>query len=119
PAVLIQCIEPDSDSYSGRCARLGEAHRQMLDPGEKVRAEPLDPAGQLDLPCPFEERLQHQAQFEARQMRARAIVFALAESQMLVRSPSNVEAVRIREDLLIAIGRGKPEHHAVAVTNLL
>ena len=68
---------------------------------------------------PFEQRLQHQAQFEPRQMRARTKMLALAESDMLVGSPPNVEGIRICENLFIAIGRGEPQHHAVSLMNLL
>src|SRR6266851_6570823 len=91
----------------------------MLDAGEKVRAEALDLTGQLDLFGPLEQRLQHQAEFEPCEMCTCTIMFALAEGQMLVGRPPDIESIWIRKDRLIAIAGGKPQDHAIALKNRL
>src|SRR5271155_2231591 len=88
---------------SGGGVRLRETHWHVLDSSQKVRAQPLDLASQLDLFCPFKERLQHQAKFKPCQMRTTAKMLTLAEGNMLVRGPPKVEGVRIFENLFVAI----------------
>jgi len=65
----------------------------MLDPGEQVRLEPFHFARQLDVLDPRQQRLQHQPQFEPREMRAGAEMLTLAERNLLVRGAPKVETV--------------------------
>src|SRR5580658_3534293 len=90
----------------------------MLDPREEVRAQPLDLAGKGDLLHSREERLQGQPQFEACQMCTGAEMLALAERDVLVGRPPEVEGVGIVEHGLIAISGRKPQRDAVALANL-
>jgi len=80
----------------------------MLDAGDHIRLEPFHLAAQLDVLDPHQQRLQHQSQFEPREMRAGAEMLAPAEGDVFVWSAFNVKAIRIIEDCLVSIRRRKP-----------
>src|SRR5260370_21962454 len=65
------------------------------------------------------QRMHHQTKFEPRQMRAGAEMLALAERDLFVGRPFNVEAIRVVESLLVEIPRGEPQRQHVALANRL
>src|SRR5271168_29856 len=85
-------------SASRHCAILRKADRHVLDAGDDVRLKPFDFARQPDLLDQWEQRLEHQAQFKAREMRTGTKMLALAERNLLVRRAPQVETVGIIED---------------------
>src|SRR5216684_989230 len=89
----------------------------MLDAGDDIRLEAFHLARQLDLVEPWEQRLQHQPQFEAREMRAGAEMLALPERDLLVRVAPKVETVWMIENGLVAVPGRHPQRQPVALAN--
>src|SRR5215831_345804 len=87
-SIGIMLLPRDFSSHSSSRLRFAEAHRHMLDAGEKVRAQPFDLAGDYDLLQARQERLECQAQFEAGEMRAATKMLAPAEGEVVIGRPS-------------------------------
>ena len=69
---------------------------------------------------PGEQLLEQDAQLQAGQRGAEAVVAAVgAEGDVRVRVASHVEAVRVGEHRLVAVGRRVQQQHPVALVDLL
>ena len=79
-----------------------------------VAARPLDRAGQLDLADACAQLVEHDADLEAREVRAEAVVHAVTEPEVRIRVAVQVEAERIVEHELVAVRGRFPEHDLVA-----
>jgi len=62
----------------------------------------------LERACTVEERAERDLRLEAREIRAEAVVRPEAEREMLVVAPADVEAVRIRKDVGVAVRGAEP-----------
>src|SRR5207244_9580229 len=96
-----------------------EPHRHAFDAVDEVRAQALDPAVELHVGEAPEQLLEHDLDLEPREVRPQAEVVAEAEGEVLVRRSADVEPVRVREDVLVPVGRAVPEGHLVVLTDRL
>ncbi len=87
----------------------------MLHPVDEVRAETGGLAVELDGRPAVEELFEQHADLHPGEVRAEAEVRAApAERHVLVRGPLDVEAHRVVEDALVAVGRYVPDDDLVA-----
>src|SRR5215471_16111440 len=93
--------------------------RETLDAADEVRGEPLDRAGELDLLEARQEVTIGHLELEPRHVGAGAEVLADAEGEVTVRVAVDAEAVRVLEDLLVAVRRGVEERDDVAAADAL
>src|SRR5207253_1287751 len=91
----------------------GDAQRQLLDRVEKARPCPHDRPGEFEAAHSRDQHLEDGPQLDAGQGRAEAEVRTEAETEMMVRAPPDVEAVRAFEDCLVAVGRAVQQRHLV------
>src|SRR5688572_9712989 len=96
---------------SSRAASEGE--REVAEPGVPVAPRPLGRPGPLDAGEPGQELLEEHPDLELRQVGAEAEVDAVAEADVGVRVPGDVEAVRPGERPLVPVGRALPDQHLV------
>src|SRR5438445_949360 len=89
----------------------GEADGHVLDAADEVGAEPGRRAGELDVGQAAEQLLEHDPDLQAREVGAEAEVGADPEAEVVVRMPSDVEAVGMGEVLLVAVRGAVPERH--------
>src|SRR3990170_2433022 len=80
-------------------------HRQALQPAENERGAPLRLAGRLRQAA--QQRLEGDLRLGGRQRRAEAVVDAVAEGEMAVVLPADVEAIGVREPPRGAAGGGE------------
>src|SRR5207249_4971087 len=98
------CCIATSDSPS-------QVHGELTEAIDEARAVALRRAGQRHLRVAAQHLLEHQADLEAGEGHAEADVLAGAEGQVLVGHAADVEAVRVGEHLLVAVGRDVVEDH--------
>src|SRR5215207_10892123 len=93
-----------------------DADRHVLDAVDEVRAEALDRAGDLEAGQPRDQLLEHHADLQPRQVRTETDVGPpAAERHVRVRVAADVEALGVREDLLVVVGRYEPHDDLVAL----
>ena len=107
-------VDPELDA-----SRLDPvAHRHALDAAEEARAQALDRAGQLDRVDAFDQVAEHDAQFEAREVRAEAEVLADPERDVTVGRAVDAKRERLVEDLFVAIRRRIEQAQVLAGADL-
>src|SRR6266403_2530305 len=83
-----------------------ERARHALDAVDEVRAQQLRRAGDLEIGQPAQQLAKHDRDLAPREVRTQTVMSArAAEADVLVRLAQDVEAVRIREHRLVAVGR--------------
>src|SRR5439155_20289192 len=108
-------LRPQDSGSAGR-----ERARHALDAVDEVRAQQLRPAGDLEIGQPAQQLAKHDRRLAPREVRTQTVMSArAAEADVLVRLAQDVEAVRIREHRLVAVGRVVPEHDLLARAQLL
>src|SRR5262249_5984807 len=105
----------DRISWSGR----PERHRQPLDATDEVRAKLLRLCRSLDVRQSAEQLYERGRDFAARQVCAQAEVGAAGpEGALLVWRARDVEAVGIREVLLVSVGGDVPHRDLLALLHV-
>jgi hypothetical protein len=88
---------------------------QLLDAVDEVRTHPRDIADQADVRQARNQLLEHDADLGAGQQIAQAQVrAALAEGDVIVVLPGDVEVVGVAEDVLVTVAGGEPHDDLVA-----
>src|SRR5262245_2636885 len=95
------------------------AHRKRLQPEEPVVPRPGVGSRRLEGREAVDQLLEEDADLEAREVRAEAVVDALPEGEVGVRVAQEVEAEGLAEDALVAVGGHLPRGHLVAGRELL
>src|SRR5262245_47430539 len=98
----MRCSSTRASFASKSLTAASDPHRQVLHAVDEGGAQPLRRARDLDVREAPEQLLEHHPHLLAREARAEAEVLADAEREVLVGIARDVEAVRIREDRLVA-----------------
>src|SRR6266446_5736907 len=96
-----------------------EADGHALDAVDEVRTQPRHGSGQLDVGQPAQELFEHDLDLEAGEVGAETEVVTDAEGEVVVRVAAHVEAVGVREDLLVPVGGDVPQRHLLPLADLL
>src|SRR5207249_6206217 len=86
---------------------------------DERRPQAIRRSGDLEVRQPAEELLEHYRDLPPREVRTEAEVRPAAEAQVVVRIATDVEAERLGEHRLVAVGRAIEEQHLVAFADFL
>ena len=89
----------------------------MLDPVDEIGAKPVGITDDLDGIDPLQQLLEHNPDLETGQRCAETDLTPGAKGEVVVGGPSDVEAKRVLEDLVVVVGRWVPDHDPVALSD--
>src|SRR5215469_14747748 len=89
----------------------------MLDAGEQIGSQTLGRSRRSHVPHAADQFVEHHAQLESGKIRTNTEMLTVAERDVVVGLAREVEAVGIREHLLVTIGGWVPDDHPVPFLN--
>src|SRR5690242_15392407 len=85
----------------------GHAYGQVFETAHEVGVDPRRLSGQLDIGEAGENLFEFHPQGQPRQMDPQAVMLAVGEPEVPVALPRDIEAERVVEVVLVAIGGGR------------